>query len=221
MKIRIYRLKGIFYLISWFFCSIPSCAQTIMSKIQINLPEQLDTIFTDKLESCCSDEDCPAFGYITLVQHAFRHKDEQCEMFLYHSPIGMGRTVKKHKDVFSGSHTLFNRIKFNMKWGDPDQWMPTEQDKKDMDDMLVWLSRKQSKKLFNADCAAVFPMNFHGKKCRGKFSWGRCVVFLSGSGLCYLYFIFTDTARPFEHYLNDIKGAFTLEDCKKKVEPML
>jgi hypothetical protein len=81
--------------------------------------------------------------------------------------------------------------------------------------------KKQAKKLFNADCAAVLPMNFKGKRCRDKYTWGRGVVFLSGSGLCYLYFIFTDNARPFEEYLKEIKGAFWLEKCKIKKEPML
>ena len=49
---------------------------------------------------------------------------------------------------------------------------------------------------------------------------GRGVVFQSGSGLCYLYFIFSDGARPFEEYLEDIKGVFKLENRKKKKEPI-
>ena len=197
-------------------------AQIMMSNMKISLPEQYDTLFTNRLGTCCSPEkDCPAYRYITLVEYGFRHKDGQCELFLYDSPIGMARTVKRHEDIYAGSHTLFNRIKESIGWGNSEQWKPTDQEKIDMDMLLTWLPKKQAKKLFNADCAAVLPMNFKGKRCRDKFTWGRGVVFLSGSGLCYLYFIFTDNARPFEEYLKEIKGAFWLEKCKIKKEPML
>ena len=196
-------------------------SQVEMSRLQIRLTDQLDTLFTNRLETCCSpSNECPAYEYITWVQNGFRHKDGQCEMFLYHSPLGMARSITKHEDVLIGDLTMFNRIRGNYHWGTPHEWKPSKQDISDLDMLLTWLPKKRARRLFNADCAAIYPMNFKGKKCRNKFSWGRAIVFQSGSGLCYLYLIFTDSAKPFEKYLDDIKGAFTLETCKKKVPPM-
>ena len=197
-------------------------AQISMGKVQIHPSEFLDTLFSDRLGTCCSpDSCCPAYDYISFVQNGFRHKDGQCEIYLYNTPIGMARTIKRHEDMFPGAITQYNRLKDNFKWGNPEHLIPSKQDKLDMDMLITWLPKRQAKKLFNADCAGVFPMNFKGRKCRNKFSWGRGVVFISGSGLCYLYFIFTDEARAFEEYLKEIKGIFILEDCKVKKEPML
>lgn len=190
----------------------PSTAQ-IMSKLKVNLPEQYEVIFSNQLGTCCGpDNDCPAFNYLHFMPDGYRHKDGNCEIYFMISPIGMKREVKTHDDIFPGSHTIFNRIKWNIGWGDARQWKPSEREKRDMDMLLTWLPTERAKELFNADCAAVLPMNFKGKKCRDKFTWGRYVVFQSGAGLCDLYFLFTDNAKPFEEYLQEIKGAFLFDE---------
>lgn len=168
------------------------------------------TLTHNKECNTCDEIPC-VIGSIVNVAHAsLTHQDGNCEIYLITSYKGIHGNPGIIPDFMGGDKnmSIYNRIKSDLNWAVIN--IPRYANQYEIDELKLMMTnypKKQARKNFNADYMLMYPLNFKRKKCRNKFSRGRCVVVGKDYRFVFFYFLMTDdSVKNFEQYLAQLKG---------------
>ena len=177
-------------------------------------PDEKWEVVQDSMAYVFGNDSCPIRNKLGLINGMLSYKDWNCQVAIktVFNPMD-GRKLPVPYTYEDAKEYIFSHVSYLFNIGRPLR-SRSKQERKDTEMLVTYYPADTAKAIFNGVSMFVFPLDFKGESCQGKYRYGRGVVVLGKYNVpLFLFFFMTaESIADFDTYLSELKGLFTFQD---------